>query len=56
MENTPTYSSPSQALVAIGCCGQVSSAPGSVTGNAITQIQQITRSAPNVGVTWAPYT
>ena len=34
--------------------GQVSRAPGSVTGSAITQTQQITRSAPSAGVTGAP--
>jgi hypothetical protein len=56
MENTPTYSRASQAEVLTGCSGQVSSAPGTVSGSAITQTQLITRSAPSTGVTLAPAT
>ena len=40
----------------MGCSGQVSQAPGSVMGNAITHTQLITRSAPSEGVTLAPAT
>src|SRR5690606_25576055 len=56
MENTPTYSRAIHADAATACVGQVSQAPGTVMGNAITHTQQMTRSAPSVAVTCAPYT
>src|SRR6187402_2203137 len=41
IENTPTYTRPHHADGRMACAGQVNTAPGKVSGSAITQTQQI---------------